>query len=544
MATATACALLGLDCVVYMGAVDIERQSLNVYRMKLLGAEVVPVTKGPGTLKDAVSEAMREWVASVETTHYIIGSVVGPHPFPLMVREFQRVIGEELLEQLDGTSPATAEADVIVACVGGGSNAMGIFAPYAGSDVELVGVEAAGYGLDTGQHGASLVAGSPGVIHGSRTYLLQDDQGQVIEAHSVSAGLDYPGVGPEHSYYKDAGIARYESVTDAEALEAFHLLCRTEGIIPALESAHGLAWIVREAASLRARRSCSISPGAATRTCRKSQRSMAEPRYRSDCGDVCRGPGREPGCLAPLHDGGSARPSRRHLRCLRRWPTPGPTASRSASRIPIRSWTARRFTPPGCGRSRPGSIWTQPSSSSTEIVSATGKPVLVMTYVNPVMASSPDVFAHRAAAAGASGLIVADLPAEEAAPFQRAFESAGLGMVLFVAPTTDETRLAAIAAAEPVFIYGVAELGVTGVRDTASSRVDELAGRVRTVTDIPLVFGVGISTPAHAAAAAAVGDGVIVGSALVHRVLDAPDAATARGERCRRRFGVGSAVRR
>jgi len=161
------------------------------------------------------------------------------------------VIGEELLEQLDGTSPATAEADVIVACVGGGSNAMGIFAPYAGSDVELVGVEAAGYGLDTGQHGASLVAGSPGVIHGSRTYLLQDDQGQVIEAHSVSAGLDYPGVGPEHSYYKDAGIARYESVTDAEALEAFHLLCRTEGIIPALESAHGLAWIVREAASLR-----------------------------------------------------------------------------------------------------------------------------------------------------------------------------------------------------------------------------------------------------------------------------------------------------
>ena len=250
VATATACALLGLDCVVYMGAVDIERQSLNVYRMKLLGAEVVPVTKGPGTLKDAVSEAMREWVASVETTHYIIGSVVGPHPFPLMVREFQRVIGEELRKQLDGTSLETAEADVIVACVGGGSNAMGIFAPYAGSDVELVGVEAAGYGLESGKHGASLVAGSPGVIHGARTYLLQDDQGQVIEAHSVSAGLDYPGVGPEHSYYKDSGLAHYESVTDAEALEAFHLLCRTEGIIPALESAHGLAWIVREAEAL------------------------------------------------------------------------------------------------------------------------------------------------------------------------------------------------------------------------------------------------------------------------------------------------------
>ena len=226
VATATACALLGLDCVVYMGAVDIERQSLNVYRMKLLGAEVVPVTKGPGTLKDAVSEAMREWVASVETTHYIIGSVVGPHPFPLMVREFQRVIGEELLEQLDGTSPATAEADVIVACVGGGSNAMGIFAPYAGSDVELVGVEAAGYGLETGKHGASLVAGSPGVIHGSRTYLLQDDEGQVIEAHSVSAGLDYPGVGPEHAWLKDIGRVNYVVANDDEALEAFHTLTR------------------------------------------------------------------------------------------------------------------------------------------------------------------------------------------------------------------------------------------------------------------------------------------------------------------------------
>ena len=251
VATATACALLGIECAVFMGTVDIERQALNVYRMDLLGAEVIPVTTGAGTLKDAVSEAMRDWVATVESTHYIIGSVVGPHPYPLMVRELQKVIGEELKDQLDGTSVATAAADVIVACVGGGSNSMGIFFPYLDSGVDLVGVEAGGYGLETGSHGASLGAGTPGVLHGAHSYMLQDDEGQVIEAHSISAGLDYPGVGPEHAYLKTTGRARYTSVTDAEALDAFALLAEKEGIIPALESAHAIAWVVREAASLR-----------------------------------------------------------------------------------------------------------------------------------------------------------------------------------------------------------------------------------------------------------------------------------------------------
>ena len=250
VATATACALLGIECAVYMGATDIERQSLNVYRMQLLGCEVIPVTKGPGTLKDAVSEAMRDWVATVENTHYIIGSVVGPHPFPWMVREFQKVIGEELLTQMDGEASGHPAPEVIVACVGGGSNAMGIFYPYASSDVRLVGVEAAGHGIETGEHGASLVAGSPGVIHGSHTYLLQDDVGQILEAHSVSAGLDYPGVGPEHAFFKDTGVAEYASVTDREALDALHLMARSEGISPALESAHALAWVAREADSL------------------------------------------------------------------------------------------------------------------------------------------------------------------------------------------------------------------------------------------------------------------------------------------------------
>jgi tryptophan synthase beta chain len=251
VAAATACALLDLECSVYMGVEDIERQALNVYRMKLLGAEVIPVESGAGTLKDAVSAAMRAWVASVETSHYIIGSVVGPHPFPWMVREFQRVIGDELQKQLDGSSSHPGP-DVIVACVGGGSNSIGIFAPYIGdAGVRLVGVEAAGHGLETGEHGASLVAGSPGVIHGAFTYMLQDDEGQVLEAHSISAGLDYPGVGPEHARLKDAGLVDYVAVTDTEALAALHLLAEVEGIIPALESAHALAWIVREAESLR-----------------------------------------------------------------------------------------------------------------------------------------------------------------------------------------------------------------------------------------------------------------------------------------------------
>ena len=242
VATATAAAHLGLECVVYMGAKDMERQALNVFRMRLLGAEVVSVESGASTLKDAVAAAFRDWAATVETSHYVIGSVVGPHPFPWIVREFQKVIGEESLAQLaddfDGNLP-----DVVVACVGGGSNSIGMFHPFVPTSAQLVGVEAAGHGIDSGAHGASIGEGSPGILHGARTYLLQDADGQVLEAHSISAGLDYPGVGPEHAFLADSGRARYESITDDEALEGLHLLSRTEGIIPALESAHAIAWV-------------------------------------------------------------------------------------------------------------------------------------------------------------------------------------------------------------------------------------------------------------------------------------------------------------
>lgn len=249
VATATVAARYGMECVVYMGAEDVRRQAANVYRMKLLGATVVPVESGSRTLKDALNEAMRDWVTNVHNTFYIIGTVAGPHPYPMMVRDFQSVIGEECIEQmpeLTGRQP-----DYVIACVGGGSNAMGIFHPYVGhSEVKLVGVEAAGEGIETGRHSASLSAGRPGVLHGNRTYLLQNDDGQIIETHSISAGLDYPGVGPEHAWLKDSGRAEYVGVTDADALQAFHDLCRLEGIIPALETAHALAYAARLAPTL------------------------------------------------------------------------------------------------------------------------------------------------------------------------------------------------------------------------------------------------------------------------------------------------------
>ncbi|MRT29680.1 tryptophan synthase subunit beta [Herbaspirillum sp. CAH-3] len=249
VATATICARFGMECIVYMGSEDVKRQLQNVYRMNLLGATVVPVESGSKTLKDALNEAMRDWVTNVETTFYIIGTVAGPHPYPMMVRDFQSVIGNECIQQMPEI--ASRQPDYVVACVGGGSNAMGIFYPYIDyPDVKLVGVEAAGDGLETGRHSASLTLGSPGVLHGNRTYLLQDANGQIIETHSVSAGLDYPGVGPEHAWLKDSARASYACITDAEALEAFHNCCRIEGIIPALESSHALAHAAKLAATL------------------------------------------------------------------------------------------------------------------------------------------------------------------------------------------------------------------------------------------------------------------------------------------------------
>jgi tryptophan synthase beta chain len=249
VATATVAARYGMECVVYMGSEDIKRQAANVYRMKLLGATVVPVESGSKTLKDALNEAMRDWVTNVSNTFYIIGTVAGPHPYPMMVRDFQTVIGKEAIFQMQ--EQCGRQPDAVIACVGGGSNAMGIFHPYIPVEgVRLIGVEATGEGIESGRHAASLTAGRPGVLHGNRTYLLQDENGQIIETHSISAGLDYPGVGPEHAWLKDSGRAEYVGITDAEALEAFHNLCRLEGIIPALESSHAVAYAAKLAPTL------------------------------------------------------------------------------------------------------------------------------------------------------------------------------------------------------------------------------------------------------------------------------------------------------
>lgn len=264
VATATICARYGLECIVYMGSEDVKRQSPNVYRMKLLGATVVPVESGSKTLKDALNEAMRDWAANVDNTFYIIGTVAGPAPYPAMVRDFQSVIGTECLTQmpqmLKALNMAATQPDAVVACVGGGSNAMGIFYPYISREqTRLVGVEAAGQGLQSGRHSASLQCGSSGVLHGNRTFILQDDNGQILETHSISAGLDYPGVGPEHAWLQEIGRAEYVGITDKEALAAFHYLCRTEGIIPALESSHAVAYAMKLAKEMRADQSILVS---------------------------------------------------------------------------------------------------------------------------------------------------------------------------------------------------------------------------------------------------------------------------------------------
>lgn len=256
VATATICARYGLECVVYMGSEDVKRQSPNVYRMKLLGATVIPVESGSKTLKDALNEAMRDWVANVDNTFYIIGTVAGPAPYPAMVRDFQSVIGQECLTQMPELfkelKMAAEQPDAVVACVGGGSNAMGIFYPYIPfENTKLIGVEAAGEGLDTGKHAASLQKGSSGVLHGNRTFIMQDDNGQILDTHSISAGLDYPGVGPEHAWLQEIGRAQYVGITDKEALDAFHYLCRAEGIIPALESSHAIAYAMKLAKTMK-----------------------------------------------------------------------------------------------------------------------------------------------------------------------------------------------------------------------------------------------------------------------------------------------------
>ena len=516
VATATAAALFGLDCVVFMGAVDTERQALNVFRMKLLGAEVVPVTGGSATLKDAINEALRDWVASVESTHYCIGSVVGPHPYPWIVREFQRVVGDEAREQcrslLGGDDP-----DLVVACVGGGSNAIGTFAGFLDTRARLVGIEAGGHGLESGQHGASVARGVPGVLHGARSLFLQDEDGQILEAHSISAGLDYPGVGPEHAQLAASGRAEYQFATDDEALAGLQLLSVTEGIVPALEPAHAIGWL----------------------------RARGRP-----CGAVRLDRARDP--VGPRRQGRGAGRGAAHRRAARMISLEAHLRARRAAGhtllVPyvtggLDGWcdVVRAVADAGADAVEIGIPFSDPVMDGVTIQEASQRalaigatpagiideaagldvdiPLAVMTYTNPVAHMGFRRFAAALVGSGISGAIVPDLPLDELDGWGDAADAVGVETILLAAPTTTDERLRAICERSHGFVYGVSLMGVTGERTSLASQAKQMGQRCKAVTDKPVLLGVGISTPEQAVEAAAFADGVIVGSALIARLL-------------------------
>ena len=490
VATATVAARLGLECVVYMGEEDIARQSPNVYRMKLLGAEVRSVTSGSRTLKDALNEAMRDWVANVDDTYYIIGTVAGPHPYPQMVRDFNSVIGREAREQVleqEGRLP-----DAVVACVGGGSNAIGIFYPFLDDpEVSLYGVEAAGDGLETGRHAAPLSAGSPGVLHGNRTYLMQDEDGQIIPTHSVSAGLDYPGVGPEHAWLRDRGRATYVSATDVEALDAFERLTLIEGIIPALESSHAVAYAAKACGRSGQHRRYRCQPFRAGRQ-----------RHTDRCGlpgdiDVS---SRIAGVLARLADGG-----RKALIPYIAAGDPNAEVTVAAMHALVAAGgdvveLGMPFSDPmadgpviqraseralAAGMSLAGVL--EVVRSFREVDGST--PVVLMGYLNPIEAMGYAAFADRAAVSGVDGVLVVDLPPEEATELSAELERHGLDPIFLLAPNTDENRIRLICSSARGYVYYVSLKGVTGshrldteevaARGTADQILDRSSGRGR-----------------------------------------------------------------
>ena len=515
VATATMCALFGLPCTVYMGATDVERQSPNVFRMKLLGAEVKPVTSGAGTLKDAMNEAMRDWVANVADTFYVIGTVAGPHPYPMMVRDFQSVIGEEAkqqLQQAEGRLP-----DAAVACIGGGSNAMGLFHPFLDDPtVRLIGVEAGGRGIETGEHAASLTGGRPGVLHGNRTYLLQDDDGQIIEAHSISAGLDYPGIGPEHSWLHDIGRVEYVSATDQEALAAFQLCTRTEGIIPALEPAHALAHVDQAGADDGSRPDHPDEPLRPGRQghfrCRPTPRRQAVSRISAKFADLKR-QGR--GALIPF---------------LEAW---DPDQATSMALL-------RGMPEAGADLIEIGMPFTDPMADGP-IIQAAGKrglaagvkvahvltmvrefraadektPIVLMGYLNPILSYGPERFCADAARAGVDGLIIVDLPTEEADLLLPYSNAKGLDFIRLIAPTTDDKRLPHVLNGSSGFVYYVSIPESPGTASATAEHLEAAIPRIRRATDLPIAIGFGVRTPEQAATAARVADAAVVASALI-----------------------------
>jgi tryptophan synthase alpha subunit len=464
-----------------MGTEDMRRQAPNVFRMKLLGAEVRGVESGTRTLKDAVNEAIRDWVTNVRSTYYLLGSAIGPHPYPTMVRDFQSVIGREAREQsrtLLGKLP-----DVVVACVGGGSNAIGIFSAFIPDvGVKLRGVEAGGRGIATGEHAASIVGGTVGVLHGTRTMILQSLDGQIRGTHSISAGLDYPGVGPEHADLSARGRAEYVARTDAEALEGFTLLSRTEGIIPALEPAHAIG----DLASIRVAygEAIDVLVCLSGRGDKDLETVMAALDGGADVLEIG----------VPLSD-----------------PLADGATVQRASEVALAN----------------GTTLADCLTEARSVVTARDAAVLLMGYANPFLRYGLDRFAREARAAGVAGIIVIDVPAEESAPFDAALAPAGLVRVDLFAPTTPDDRLARLVPGSRGFVYCVSLTGVTGARRALGADVEAFVARVRTHAKAPIALGFGISEPAHVAALRGLVDGVVIGSAAIDAVTAATDKPAA-----------------
>ncbi len=548
VATATACAYLGLDCVIYMGEVDTQRQALNVARMHLLGAEVVAVKSGSRTLKDAINEALRDWVASVETTHYMLGTAAGSHPFPAMVRDFCRGIGDETkaqCQELLGRAP-----DAVAACVGGGSNAIGMFAAFIDDPaVRLYGFEAAGDGVETPRHAATIYAHQVGVLHGARTYVLQDEDGQTIESHSISAGLDYPGVGPEHAWLAETGRAEYRPITDAQAMDAMSLLARTEGIIPAIESAHAVAGALDLAEEARSRHGHRREPLRPRRQGHGHRDRVVRARRGGArrLGRVGARRGRRRGIrggpavsVAPVFEAARAE-GRAALVGYLPAGFPDVDGSIEAMRTMVEAGcdlieVGLPYSDPvmdgptiqeAAQRALEGGIRTTDVLRTVEAVVSTGAKAVVMTYWNPVERYGVERFAADLASAGGSGLITPDLVPDEAAEWVAAADAHDLDKVFLVAPSSTDARLKMTVEACRGFVYATAVMGVTGARTSTSDLAEPLVARTREVTDLPVGVGLGVSTGDQAAEVARYADGVIVGSAFVRRLLDAgPDRRT------------------
>lgn len=524
VATATAAALLGLECCVYMGRVDTHRQRLNVVRMRMLGAEVRPVDSGIGTLKDALNEAIRDWVTNVADTHYVIGTAAGPAPYPEIVAQLQLVIGDEARAQMldeAGRLPAA-----VVACIGGGSNAIGMFRAFLDdAEVDLIGVEAGGEGIDSGRHGASLTQGQPGVLHGTYSYLLQTEDGQVAEPHSISAGLDYPGVGPEHSHLRDTGRVQYVAATDAEALEAFQTCSRAEGIIPALESSHALALVAREGAARAGEGRCFCACRAeGIRTSTRPGRPWAS---MSEGAQRIRRAFAEAGrpLFMPYVLGGYPTLDRaaEHLAAV------VPHADLIELGIPFSDPMADGPTIQAAGQQaldngvRPEQVIELAEDHRG------GPPIVVMTYLNIILATGSRAFMERSARAGIAGVIIPDLPIDEGDEVRQQARRAGVSVIPLAAPTTTDERLDAIGRRADGFVYCVSVAGVTGGDVAVDAPLRSFLARARQRIDAPLAVGFGIRTPEQVAAVGEISDGVIVASELIRRLgaADSPAAGDA-----------------